>query len=476
MARKNRLAGVLAVVLTAGLLFQGCGNTANTGNTGTNGSASSEDAADESGDETGDASAEDGDASAEDGDASAESDDASAEDGDASDENENENAGQEETELTIPEVKITASEIPDTEAFTFVKNMKVGWNLGNTFDANNETVYDGSGDTREMNIESMWCGIKTSEAMIDALREAGFNTIRIPVSWHNHVYGEDFTISENWLNRVQEIVDYAMDNEMYVILNIHHDIDAAYCYPDSEHLDSSLHYMTSIWNQLAARFGSYDDHMIFESINEPRLKDTENEWWLDMTKDNCKDSLNCINQWNQNFVDVVRATGGNNATRYLMVPSYDASGDYALLDEFVLPTDIEGNSQRIIVSVHAYIPYNYALQDPAEAQSTDAFIANDSTSTQAIDTLMQGLYDKYVSKEIPVVVGEFGARAKGDNVQSRVDYATYYIAAARAKGISCCWWDNNAFSGTGELFGLLNRSSVTWAYPEIVEGLMKYSE
>ena len=312
--------------------------------------------------------------------------------------------------------------------------------------------------------------------MIDAVKAAGFQTLRLPVSWHNHVSGDQYTISAAWLDRVQEVLDYAIDNDMYVILNIHHDTDKEYCYPDKEHLEQSLSYMTFIWEQLADRFGDYDEHVIFESINEPRLVETDHEWWLDMNAAECVEAVECINEWNQNFVDVVRKTGGNNATRYLMVPGYDASADGVLNDKFVLPTDTAENEGKILVSVHAYIPYHFALQAATENESIDQFNASEKTSTNDIDQMMEKLYAKYISNEIPVVIGEFGARDKNGNLQSRVDYAAYYIAAARAYGMSCNWWDNNAFTGDGELFGQLDRKTVTWRYPKIVDALMKYAE
>ena len=381
-------------------------------------------------------------------------------------ETETEDAG-----VTIPEVVIEPKEIPDTDGMAFVRNMKVGWNLGNTFDAITNAQKED-----ELSIEWSWCGEKTTKEMIDAVKAAGFQTLRLPVSWHNHVSGDQYTISAAWLDRVQEVLDYAIDNDMYVILNIHHDTDLEYCYPDKEHLEQSLSYMTSIWEQLADRFGGYDDHVIFESINEPRLKDTDHEWWLDMNAAECVEAVECINEWNQNFVDVVRKTGGNNATRYLMVPGYDASADGVLNDKFVLPSDTAGNDGKIIVSVHAYIPYHFTLQAAAENESTDHFDASDKTSTNDIDQMMEKLYAKYISNEIPVMIGEFGSRDKNGNLQSRVDCTAYYVAAARAYGMSCNWWDNNAFTGDGELFGLLDRKTVTWRYPEIVDAMMKYAE
>ncbi|MEZ0537936.1 glycoside hydrolase family 5 protein [Caldicellulosiruptoraceae bacterium PP1] len=374
--------------------------------------------------------------------------------------------------IKIPDVSIESRKIPNNDALKFVKDMRIGWNLGNTFDA----AFDNPNFDDELLYESAWSGVKTTKEMIDAVKKAGFNAIRIPVSWHNHVSGNNFTISKAWLNRVQEVVDYAMKDGMYVIINIHHDIMPGYYYPSSQHMKTSIQYVKSIWTQIANKFKTYNNHLIFESVNEPRLTGTKYEWWLDMNKDECKDAVESINKLNQVFVDTVRATGGNNASRYLMVPGYDASPDYALIKEFKMPTDKSKYKNRIIVSVHAYRPYNFALQSPNESGSTSEWSIDSEYSRRDIDYFMDGLYDKFISKGIPVVIGEFGARDKNGNLQARVEYATYYIKAARARGMTCFWWDNNAFYGDGENFGLLDRSTVTWKYPDIVAALMKYAK
>ena len=366
--------------------------------------------------------------------------------------------------VTVPELSVYRRDIPSNEALQFVQKMKIGWNLGNTFDATRDNY---KGD--EMSIESYWCGVKTSEAMIQSVKDAGFNTIRMPVSWHNHV-DADFNISEKWLSRVQEVVDYAISRDMYVILNTHHDVSVQYYYPNNENMEVSSRYISKIWAQVAERFRDYDEHLIFESLNEPRLVGTEYEWNFDANVPEYLESLECINQLNQLFVDTVRASGGSNAERYLMVPSYAATAAGALSAAFRLPEDRADN--RIIVSVHAYTPYTFALQEGG----IDTFAAKvGSRQSNEIVMFMNGLYDRYITNGTPVVIGEFGARDKNRNTQARVDFASYYIALASARGITCCWWDNNGFTGNGELFGLLMRQTVTWPYPEIVEGMMKYA-
>lgn len=366
----------------------------------------------------------------------------------------------------IPEIALETYEIPDTEGMDFVQDMRIGWNLGNTFDATDATWLDD-----EMAYEAAWCGEYTTQEMFDDLKEAGFNSIRIPVTWHNHV-DSDLTISEAWLNRVNEVVDYAIINDMYAIINIHHDFDTAFIYPTSEYYDTSSRYMSAIWTQLAEHFKDYDNKLIFESMNEPRMVGHNNEWWIDNNNSDCIDAIETINRLNQLFVDIVRDSGGNNSNRFLMVPGYDASSDGALHNLFLLPTDTA--EDRLIVSVHAYTPYDFALRDPADSNSTDEFDTTYLGSTRQITNFMDALYNKFISQGIPVVIGEFGARDKNLNRQAKVNYATYYVAQAKARGMTCLWWDNNAFSGSGELFGLYNRSSNTMVYSDIVEGMMKY--
>ena len=362
----------------------------------------------------------------------------------------------------IPALDIERRPVPDNEAMRFLQAMGTGWNLGNTFDATG-AVED------EMTLETYWCGVETTEGMIDLLAKTGFRTLRLPVSWHDHVSGEDFTISAAWLDRVQQVADWALARGMVVILNTHHDVDPAYYYPDEAHYASSERYITAIWRQLAERFRDYDEHLIFESMNEPRLKDTKHEWWFNQASAECVEAAECINRLNQAFVDTVRESGGANATRYLMVPAYDASPDTASGSFFHLPEDKADN--RLIVSVHAYTPYNFAL----DAGGVDQFSVSSTRSTGDIDKFMNALYNKYIAQGVPVVIGEYGARLKGMNLQDRVNFAAYYVASATARGIPCCWWDNNAFGGSGENFGLLRRAKENWLFPDIVLAILQYA-
>lgn len=370
------------------------------------------------------------------------------------------------TEITVPEINITGKDIPDNESLSFVRDMKLGYNIGNTFDA-----FVDSGVNDDLTIETAWGNDKVTEEYIKAIHEIGFNTVRIPVSWHNHV-DENYNINEAWLDRVQEVVDYAVSEDMYVIINIHHDnhLEANAFYPDEAHKEQSLKYVESIWTQVADRFKDYDNKLIFEGLNEPRLVGHNNEWWIDPNSEDCKESIAVINELNQKFVDVVRASGSGNADRYLMCPGYCASPDGVLNDGFVIPSDSADN--KIILSVHAYTPYTFALESPG----IDNFDASMSSSTKDIDYFMEKIYEKYISQGIPVVIGECGCVNKNGNLQDRVDWAAYYTAKARSCGMTILWWDNGAFTGNGELFGLIRREDGTVEYPDIMDAMRKYCE
>ena len=355
-------------------------------------------------------------------------------------------------------------ELPDNEAMALVKDMKCGWNLGNTFDA--YSGYTATVSGTEM--ESSWVGIKTSYGLIKTIKEAGFNTIRIPVSWHNHV-DENYQINPEWMDRVKEVVGWALDEGMYVIVNVHHDNHKRFMYPDEEHLERSSAYLTAVWTQMAEAFKDCDDHLIIESMNEPRLVDTEYEWnWVAGSKE-CQEAAACINKLNQLFVDTVRATGGNNETRFLMLPAYCGAPWNAVTDAFQLPEDPAEN--RLIVETHAYSPYNFALNTGSTDRRFD--MEKDKNKQSEIAGIMNSLYNRFIKAGVPVVMDEFGALDKNGNLQDRVNFTAYYVAAASARGITCVIWDNHAFSGTGERFGLIKRLSCEWVYPDIVLAITK---
>ena len=362
----------------------------------------------------------------------------------------------------------------DTEAI--LEDMGLGWNLGNSLDATG-----GSG----LDTETSWSNPKTTQALIDKVKSLGFNTVRVPVSWGKHVSGDNYTIDSAWLARVKEVVDYCYKNDMYVILNIHHDTKSsasasgAGYYPRSSAYSSSEKFVTSVWSQAAEYFKDYDYHLIFETLNEPRLIGTGYEWWFNKWSipSEVKDAINCINKLNQKAVDTIRATGSNNRGRLIMCPGYDASIDGATVSGFKLPTDISGNKNRIAVSVHAYSPYNFAMN--VGSGSTSSYTSSIKSELQ---DLFSTLKSTFRDKGIPVVIGEFGSTDK-NNTAERVKWATDYTALAKKNNIPCVLWDNNAFAVyngnsivlNSEYHGYINRKNNTVTSPakDVIEALMK---
>lgn len=362
----------------------------------------------------------------------------------------------------------------DTEAI--LEDMGLGWNLGNSLDATG-----GSG----LDTETSWSNPKTTQALIDKVKSLGFNTVRVPVSWGKHVSGSNYTIDSAWLARVKEVVDYCYKNDMYVILNIHHDTKSsasasgAGYYPRSSAYSSSEKFVTSVWSQAAEYFKDYDYHLIFETLNEPRLIGSSYEWWFNKWSipSEVKDAIDCINKLNQKAVDTIRNTGSNNRGRLIMCPGYDASIDGATVSGFKLPTDISGNKNRIAVSVHAYSPYNFAMN--VGPGSTSAYT---SSIKSELRDLFNTLKSNFRDKGIPVVIGEFGSTDK-NNTAERVKWATDYTALAKKNNIPCVLWDNNAFARyngssivlNSEYHGYINRKDNTVTSPakDVIEALMK---
>lgn len=346
---------------------------------------------------------------------------------------------------------------PEMEALTaaeVVSQMKIGWNLGNTMDATNNTLLKTMAPEKW---ETGWGNPVTTQELIHTVIDRGFNVIRIPVSWNDHILvGEEYKIEESWMDRVQEIVDYAYNHGAYVILNTHHE---SWYYPYYENREQAEKMLRAVWGQIAERFRDYDEHLIFEGMNEPRKVGTGVEW-----NGGDQEGWDMVNAFNAVFVDTVRKSGGNNPYRILMIPGY-AANCWEGAKHLEVPKD-----DKIAVSVHAYEPYDFALNTKGRARW--------NADTANIDAIMKSMDELFLFKGIPVVIGEFGAMYKDEegNEADRGAWAEYYVRAAREKGIPCIWWDNGAFEGDGELFGLIDRETCEWKYPLVLDGLMKGTE
>lgn len=333
-----------------------------------------------------------------------------------------------------------------------VKKIKVGWNLGNTCEAG---IWDGWNDD-DLNIETNWINpkVKTSKEMFTALKKAGFNAIRIPVRWYVHADG-NLNINDRWMARVKEIVDYAISQDMYVILNSHH--DNWYDRLPIGYNESDIHIkFKNMWTQIATTFKDYDEHLIFAGVNEIiKLNAKGEEDWGTPNDQNFK----FVNDLMQLFVNTVRATGGNNEWRCLMVQPWACNPANAVSDKFVLPTDTKND--RLILEFHCYDPYDYATPKKKH-EVTDA-------EFMAIKGTLNTLNRKFVMKNIPCIMAEFGStqdnthpsgNAKADEI--RANYHKFIVSSAKPYDMPCFYWDNYCFETTGENFGLFDRKNLNF--------------
>jgi len=343
----------------------------------------------------------------------------------------------------------------DIHSIELIKEFNNGWNLGNTLDATDPSLTGSSPET----FETSWGNPVTTKEMIEKVKKGGFNLIRIPVTWNEHIGASpNHKIREEWLNRVQEVVDYAYKLNLFVILNLHHE---EWHFPSKDNFEQAKVILTKVWEQIAERFKDYDEHLIFEAMNEPRMKGTDVEW-----TGGTAEAREIINQLNEVFLETIRNSGGNNSLRHVMLPTYAASADDNVLNDFTIPDD-----EKVIISVHSYTPYHFALN----YDGTDEWNEDNNADTRDIDNLFASLNRRFISNDIAVIIGEYGARNK-DNLDDRVAWAKYYVKAAETRGIPRIWWDNGLFTSDGENFGLLNRRTLKWEYPEIVEAIMSVSQ
>lgn len=352
-----------------------------------------------------------------------------------------------------------------TSAIKTVADMKTGWNLGNTFDAINGTT-----PASEMS----WGQPKTTKAMIDGLAESGIKTIRIPTSWSNHFIDKNYTIDPAWMSRVKEVVDWAIADGLYVILNSHHDnweknTPVPRCggyYPTSANYEESSRFAVNVWAQIALAFNNgYDEHLVFETFNEPRLRGTNHEWIFDRNAAECKDAAETLNQLNQDVLDIIRASGGNNQKRFVACPGLQASPESALAAAFVMPKDDAPG--KLILSVHMYTPYVFAMESPGSIRW------NPALERDFVSQFIR-LNNNFIKKGYAVYIGEYGATNK-NNLDDRVAWFHSYIRNSHKYGIPCFLWDNGIAYPEGkdfsERYGYYNRLEQTWYFPEIISAI-----
>jgi endoglucanase len=333
--------------------------------------------------------------------------------------------------------------------------MKVGWNLGNTLEA--------------ICGENAWGNPNATQTLINSVKAAGFNTVRVPVAWDCHT--TNGVIDPNWLARVKTVVDYCITNNMYVIINIHWDGGWLDSHINSQDQASVNAKQKNYWTQIANYFKNYNERLLFAGSNEPPADDA--------TK------MSILLSYHQTFINAVRATGGNNSSRTLIVqgPGTDITNTNNLMN--TMPTDQIAN--RLMVEVHYYTPWGFCGQTQDESwgsmfyywgNGNHSTIESSRNSTwgeeSEVERLLGLMKTKFVDKGYPVLIGEFGA-IKRDNpadmakhVASRQSFNKYLVSSAKSKGMVPVYWDNGAAD-----FGLFNRSTGATVDQGVVNAIMQ---
>ena len=317
-----------------------------------------------------------------------------------------------------------------------------GWNMGNHMDAISNGVAN----------ETVWGNPKCTQATMDGVKAAGFKAVRICVTWEGHIGpGPAYRLEENWLARVEEIVGYAEKAGLVAIVNTHHDesywLDIAKAYNNDTRNEEVKNEIFNVWTQIANRFKDKGEWLVMESFNEIQ----DGGWsWSTAFQANPNTQYKVLNEWNQVFVDAVRTTGGQNATRWLGIPGYAASPTFTI-PGLALPTDYT-SAGRLMVAVHDYDPYNYTLNDPLVRQfghtaDADKRVSNDDEA--GLRWTFDQLKETYLDKGIPVYLGEMGcSRHAAADLPYQRYYMEYFCKAAADRLLPMFLWDNGA-TGTG---------------------------
>lgn len=321
-----------------------------------------------------------------------------------------------------------------------VSSMTIGWNLGDTLDSC-QADRDGDGvinehvsDGKEPD-ETLWGNPMATQELFNALYDSGVNAVRIPVTWRDHIDAEG-NISEEWLDRVQEVVDYAYDLEMYVIINVHHDgggdpqFGAWICNAADDH-NAVLARYKNLWSQIAERFKDYDEHLIFESMNEVGFDS--------LSSQKAYDTLNSLNQ---EFVDLIRSSEGKNPARHLLIAGYWTDIQKTCSALYKMPED---PANSCIASVHYYTPWDFCTTNIKNTWGTDA-------EQKEMERLIGMMKTNFTDKGIPVIVGEYAA--SGNDFNSCVFFCEKLVKLCHDYGIATFLWDN----GNGQF----DRSTNSW--------------
>lgn len=375
--------------------------------------------------------------------------------------------------FSVQAAKKDTTSFEDLNQSQIVEAMGPGWNLGNQLESVTDNVPE----------ETNWGNPVITEKLIQSVKAAGFKSIRIPVSYFAKIDDDkDYTIDSKWLDRVQEVVDYCIKNDLYAVINIHGDgyntIDGSWLLCNGKNQTEIKKKYKKVWKQIAERFKNYDEHLLFESMNE--------EFDGSYSEPN-KEYYQNINDYNQIFVDTVRETGDNNTKRWLIIPGWNTNIDYTAGDYgFKLPTDqyrdksIDKEEQRIMISVHYYSPWDFCGgENGVITQWGNEADDPSKTSTTCDETYMKNqlnlMKTTFADKGYPVFIGEYGSIGKtsydSENEYYRAYFARKLCQLSRKNGCIPMYWDNGYNGVHG--FGLFDRTTCEVTQPVIIDAIME---
>ncbi|RDU24758.1 glycoside hydrolase family 5 protein [Anaerosacchariphilus polymeriproducens] len=362
-----------------------------------------------------------------------------------------------------------------------VKVMSPGWNLGNQMEAIKFEKDTNTGITKTYPSETAWGNPVITEEMIKTVKAAGFKSVRIPVSYFSYIgNAPDYTINAGWLSRVKEVVDMCVKNDLYAVINIHGDgyttIDGGWLHCGSWNQAEIQAKYVAVWKQIAQAFKGYDEHLIFESMNEEGDDKADRAF-----------AYRNINTYQQLFVDTVRKTGGNNAKRWLIVCGWLTDIDKTCEGYFEIPSDkyrskeVPNNEKRIMISVHYYSPWEFCGNEDYQISEWGSYTKSKNLTAQTNETYLKTQFDKllnkFTSKGYPVFVGEFGSCDKTKTNRGNKDNNIYRAYFAKILCENCVrtncipmYWDNGWNGEFG--FAVFDRRTHKITQKEIIDAIM----
>ncbi|MDO5560492.1 MAG: cellulase family glycosylhydrolase [Oscillospiraceae bacterium] len=351
------------------------------------------------------------------------------------------------------------TDMRDISSAEIVKDMGLGWNLGNTFDCIGSWIQQGP----PSNYETAWGNPVLTKSVIQQIKAEGFKTVRIPTTWTTNLNSSN-QINSAWMARIKEVVDWCMDEDLYVIINLHHDggaDDTSWIRNAQNDYASTEKKYSDVWTQISNEFRDYSDKLIFESMNEVEFSG--------VTKTKAYELLNSLNQ---KFVDTVRSTGSNNAKRHLLISGYNTDIAQTCDSRFAMPSD---PANRLILSIHYYTPSQFCVAESDCSWCTPQTVWGSNDDYAELENNMQKLYTRFVKNGVPIIIGEYGVLTEDMNQKDKQSIRKYLSAVSETSlsyGMCPVLWDSGN-SGDMKFFDRLSNDFYDQGIEDVYTSLSK---